>query len=305
MSNTYLFVLILLLVPNIFSCEKKEQSLCRKIDDSLVYMRGEKQDGGEALNAFTGFIVAKKNLKATTRYYVLTAKHNLQDRNVGTVFNAIPFLLKESMIFKKGYLENRSLFFSSHDNQFEIIDIKDIGEIDASIISFDSNKNLPIACIKSSKITSDSTEKIEIEGFVKCPNEISDNKYYFKHRKRGEFFGADKFRRKLEKNTDEDTKANLRKMHSDEETIKSLFDKQGINLRYEIPSKTGMSGSPIYNENFQVVALHSKSFLPKIGQEVDKCTVSPQTPYGYGLSMEKILSAHFPDDVRKYMNIQN
>ena len=305
MNKIYSLLLITLFTPYLLSCEKKEPISCEKTDNSLVYIRGEKQDGEEELNAFTGFIIAKEKLKGTNKYYVLTAQHNLKDKNEDTVFKVIPFILRRSVVFKKGYLKNSNLFLSVDNNQFRIEEIKNIGTLDASIISFTSNSNLPVACIKSSKLTSDSNQKIEMAGFVKCPNEDSENKYYFKHGKSGVFFSQSKLSQKIEKVINEDEIKYLQIMENMEKSERNVFSQKGINLRYEIPSKYGMSGAPVFNENHQVIALHNKSFRPELGREVDNCTVSPQTPYSYGISMEKILSSDFPDSIKRYMSIQD
>jgi hypothetical protein len=297
-------VTIAIMVPSFsFSCKKNEPVLCGKVEDSLVYIRGEKRNGEQALNAVTGFVIAKEeSTKDSKKYYALTVIHGLGNQKT-TVFRGVSFKQKRIVIPTSGYLSKNKLFVANKHNQFKIkdSDIKQIGNSDAAIISFNTDVEIPNVCVSLNKSDIRDDTNFQLEGFVPCPLNIYDNEHYFLHKKNG-FILSNNSLDKLIMQGEETEKEFFTQMKMKEEEWKNTFDREGIDLRHQISGMEGMSGSPIFNNNQYVIAMHSKGFHND--QEVRNCTVGPRSDYGYGISMEKILSENFPDDIRKRMNIQ-
>jgi hypothetical protein len=310
MRKVHPFLMIFLFIPFSISCERKEVNSCNKIEDSLVYIRGEKKDGEAALNASTGFVIAKKELVQNkikyNKYYALTVNHGLKNQN-NTVFVGVPFKLRKTITPKAGYLEKVNLFVANNENQFKIESIMPIGQLDASIISFTTEIEIPAACISLNKTDLQNKKSFQTQGFVTCDLTISNNsdygnKYYFMHKKSGALLSDNDLDEKIKKGSSNE-RFFFMEMKNKEEKWKNDFNIKGIDIRHQIRAKIGMSGSPIFTENQHVVAMHSKGYYEP-DTEIDNCTIDPQSEHGYGISMEKILSIKFPDDIRSHMNIQ-
>jgi hypothetical protein len=300
----YLFSIIFVMPSFSFSCKKDEPVLCSKVEDSLIYIRGEKRNGEQALNAVTGFVVAKEESKKDNKkYYALTVIHGLGNQKT-TVFKGVSFKEKRIVIPNSGYLSKKELFVANKDNQFDIkdLDIRQVGNLDTAIVSFSTSTEIPSTCISLNKTDIQDETELQSEGFVPCHllNNY-DNEHYFMHKKDGRILSNNNLDKSIMQGNAKE-KEFFTQMKTKEEEWKHTFDREGIDLRHQIPGKEGMSGSPIFNANQQVLAMHSKSFHNE--PEISNCTLSPQSQHGYGISMEKILSENFPDDVRKHMNIQ-
>jgi hypothetical protein len=303
-TRTVCLVAIAIMTPSFsFSCKKDEPVLCSKIEDSLIYIRGEKRNGEKALNAVTGFVIAKEeSIKDSKKYYALTVIHGLGNQKT-TVFRGVSFKQRKIIIPTSGYLSKNKLFVANKDNQFKIkdSDIKQIGSLDAAIISFNTDVEIPSVCVSLNKSDVWDDTNRQLEGFAPCPLNIYDNEHYFLHRQSGLILSNDNLD-KLIMQGKEIEKKFFTQMKMKEEEWKNTFDKEGIDLRHQISGMEGMSGSPISNNNQYVIAMHSKGFHND--QEVRNCTLSPRSDYGYGISIEKILSENFPDNIRKRMKIQ-
>lgn len=294
----HLFSIIIMTPFFSFSCEKNEPLSCSKVEDSLIYIRGEKRNGEQALNAVTGFVIAKEESK---KYHALTVIHGLGNRKT-TVFRGVSFKEKKAVVPTSGYLSRKKLFIANRGNQFDIkdLDIKPIGSLDAAIISFSASTEIPSACILSNKVDVQKRAELQLEGFVPCHllNDY-DNMHYFMHKENGQILSNENLSKLAMQG---EGKEFFTQMKIKEEEWKHTFEREGIDLRHQIPGKEGMSGAPIFNDNQQVLAMHSKSFHNE--PEPSNCTFRPHSQHGYGISMEKILSGDFPDDVRKHMKIQ-
>jgi hypothetical protein len=310
---TAVVVATFLLLPTILSSYRsKSPKSCSKVEDSLVYIRGERENGEETLHSLTGFVIAKEILAGRNRYHAITASHGLKGKEK-IVFTATPLSLKKIFMTKEG----EKILRSQNENKFRVDTVTPVSELDVSIISFNASHEIPIACVSANKAKSHGSSKLQIKGFVMCENVLDkhskedrySNEFYYMHTGNGELLSNETLKEKTKSSNDFEKNFYLQ-MEKTEKNSMINFADEGTYIRHTIPMANGMSGSPIFDEGQQVVfALHTNEYLgrkrPGVTLEVDNCSIPPRNQHGYGIFMEKILSTGLPDHVRKHMNIFN
>jgi Trypsin-like peptidase domain len=293
--------------------QSKTSISCNKVEDSLVYIRGEKNEK-ETLNVLTGFVIAKEVSEKYNKYFALTASHGLNgEKNV--IFTATPFSFKKTFLVKDGYLKGEKVLKSQNENKFRIDTITPVGKLDISVVSFNTNHEIPVACVSSSRAKSNDNSKLQVKGFVMCEgiseNNITEfhNRFYYMHTGNGKLLSNEMLKEQLKSSDDFERNFYLKMQEVERSSKDNLADEETY-TRHTMPVVKGMSGSPIFDDSQQVVfAIHTNEYLgekrPGVTLNTNDCSMSPLNQHGYGISMEKILSTGLPDNVRKIMSVLN
>jgi Trypsin-like peptidase domain len=274
------------------SCGKESEK--PNIENSLVYLKidlsEDKPDGSPPDKSATGFIIANENNK----YYILTAKHGVKNSNKVSL---VPYAAKENKKIDQKIQQDfgsEYVLTSSEKNALSVDSEIDLEGVDASIITVNTEKKLEPAKIKNA--LSRDNKQLTIYGFVSCSNEESMNRDYFYHKTSGNFFTGQEFK-------DEDSKNFMASLKKSEDKKKITIDND---MKYTIPAKDGMSGSPVVDSSGEVVGMQIAIFSPQDAFIASNCTIQPDNKVSYGISMQKILAAkNFPSNVRDLIEKNN
>jgi Trypsin-like peptidase domain len=276
------------------SCGKEPGNPNPNIENSLIYLKIDlsenKPDGSPPDKSTTGFIIARENNK----YYILTAKHGVKNANR---ISLIPYVAKEEkQVDRKTQQDFGSEYvFTSNDKNSLSVDSEiDLEGVDASIISVNTDNKLEVAKVKTTLAKDD--KQLIMYGFVSCSNANSMNRDYFYHKTSGNFFTGQEFK-------DKDSKNFLDSLKKSEEKKKMMVDND---MKYTIPAKDGMSGSPIVDSSGEVIGMQIAIFSPQDAFIASNCTIQPDNKVSYGISMQKILAAkNFPSNVKSLIEKNN
>jgi S1-C subfamily serine protease len=262
----------------------KENTRKTGIENSLIYLKSD------AEKSLTGFVIGRKN----NEYYVLTTKHIVDKSNR---LRAIPYVLREERkVDPKDDFGANIVLTSNSDREIPTKLIKNLSEVDVSIISITTNQELSV--LKLTQEFSEENNILTMNGFISCKNKQNGtyNQDFFYHKTSGKFFRKDDFKSvEGEKFLDL-----LKKGESEKEGVETLNE---TDMKYVIPSKSGMSGSPIIDSTGNVIGMQAASFNTDeslSSSSGGNCVISPPDVVSYGVSIKKILSSKdFPEDVRK------
>jgi hypothetical protein len=299
----YIHLLLTMIVSlTCFSCDHPTETKPGQIEESLVYIRGEDFNQQDLISSATGFIIAREDSLLTKKYFLLTAKHSIKESGSSAKFKAVPFRLAEKYAPGNKELINKTKIYQGGENELKLDLVADLDGIDVSIMSFDSNKELPIPFISYHKPLPQ--EKLVMHGFIRCILSERQNKYFSYHSTEGEIADI-KYINRVEQ--EENYRNNLMQKldNTDKEHAKQG---NGIDLRYSNPSRGGMSGSPITiytNTGNKAVIIGIQNRKLRSEDEPNTCALDPEKPYSYGISIGKILSAkNFPEGVTKLIRIE-
>jgi hypothetical protein len=293
------YSLILLIVLICLSCSQPVEIKTTEIKDSLIYIRGEDSNQQDLISSATGFLIAKEDSWFSQKYFVLTAKHSIKEGINSTKFKSIPFKLAEEHVPDDQDWISRAKIYKGSKNESTLDLIVDLDGVDVSIISFNSNQELPIPFVSYHKPIPQ--EKLILHGFIRCIVSNSQNKFFSYHSTEGEIADLNYINR-VEREEDYKNTLLEKLKNTDKEHEK---EKNGIDIRYSNSSRGGMSGSPIVikSDNREIIVGIQNRKL-KSDNEPNTCVLDPQTPYSYGTSMYKILSANnFPENIKKLIKI--
>lgn len=297
------YLLILLTFLYINACIHSLNANSTNIKDSLVYIRGEDSNQQDILSSATGFLIAREDslIGTNKKYFILTAKHSVENFRKDIKFKAIPFQLAQIYLPLKGEWNGKNIIYERDKEDINMDLFVNLDDIDVSIMTFNADQELPIAIVSSQQPLL--LKKLSMHGFIRCVMHDSQNKKFSYYTTTGELADL-KYINRAEK--EEDRKQELlRKLEIADREHED--DKGGIDLRYSNPSRAGMSGSPItiHVESNKTIVVGIQTNKLKNNDEPNTCALDPQTPYSYGISIKKILSSkNFPDSVKKLMKIE-
>jgi hypothetical protein len=295
------FLLITLIALTSFSCDHPTETKLAQVEESLVYIRGEDSNQQDLISSATGFIIAREDSLLSKKYFLLTAKHSIKESGLSAKFKAIPFRFAEKYVPENQELMNRTTIYQGGENELKLDIVADLDSIDVSIMSFDSNQELPVPFISYHKPISQ--EKLKMHGFIRCILSKRQNKYFSYHSTEGEIADIEYINR-VEKEKSHRNNLLQKLDNTDKEHTKQG---NGIDLRYSNPSRGGMSGSPITTytstgNKSVIIGIQNRKL--KSEDEPNTCALDPEKPYSYGISINKILSAkNFPEGIKKLIKI--
>jgi hypothetical protein len=268
--------------------------------ESLVYIRGEYSNGQELISSGTGFVIARQDSFFTRKYFVLVAKHSTKEAGLSAKFKVVPFRFAEIHVPDRQEFINKTPIYKGSENESKLDLIAELDGIDVSVMSFDSNQELPIPFVSYHKPLPQ--EKLVMHGFIRCIVSNRQNKYFSYHSTDGEMADLNYINR-VEQEVNYRNELLKKLENIDTEHKKEGY---GIDLRYSNPSREGMSGSPIttnLNNREVIVGIQNRKLKNK--DEPNTCQLDPEKAYSYGTSIDKILSArNFPENVMKLMKIE-
>jgi S1-C subfamily serine protease len=254
------------------------------IENSLIYLKSDSE------KSLTGFVVGRKH----NEYYILTTKHIVDE---SYRLRAVPYVQRgERKVDPKDDFGADIVLTSNSDNEIPTKLIKSLSEVDVAIISITTDQELNV--LKLAQEFSKENNVLTMNGFISCKNKQngSYNQDFFYHKTFGKLFNKNDFK-SVE---GEKFLALLKKGESEKEGINTLNE---TDVKYVIPSKSGMSGSPILDSTGKVIAMQAASFNTDeslSNSSGGNCVISPPEVVSYGVSIKRILSSKdFPEDVRK------
>jgi hypothetical protein len=178
------YFLILLNTLVCVSCKQATEIKSTRIEDSLIYIRGESSEQPDSMSSATGFVIARDNSWLSNKYFALTAAHSVKSGQ-SLNFKAIPF--RSAKKIDDLYTQEKQFeakIYTGSENESNIDVIANLKDIDVSIISFSSIQELPIPLISSHNPIS--KEKLKMHGFIRCIRSSSQNKFFSYHSNEGE-----------------------------------------------------------------------------------------------------------------------
>jgi hypothetical protein len=77
---------------------------------------------------------------------LLTLKHSIKESGLSAKFKAVPFRFAEKYIPDNQELMNKTKIYQGGENELKLDIVADLDGIDVSVMSFDSNQELPVPC---------------------------------------------------------------------------------------------------------------------------------------------------------------